>query len=283
MGKGIEIGFNIQSGFSQATYPQNIYTSSSEYGTYTLYASGFTGSSLVISGSTIDSYVGDIIYVKIGCKGCKDQIFPVRLVPTGISVVLYPIASVCPDIPGPGNTGSITVAVCGGAPPYTYSWSGYTETGTVYTSTSKNISSLDKGTYALTVTDCYGLTSTATTFINEPDDMTISAAVVHNSAASGVTANGSVTITVTGGNGGYSYKIGTGSWVGTNVFTGLAPGTYTFYAKDLGNCEISLQVVVKNCYFNVELCGETCNGYGYYGYNGGGYYCYTGTSEFFCF
>lgn len=261
MAKGIEIGFQIQAGHSQLENPQDVYTSSSEYGEYTLYVSGFTGTSLIISGSTINSYVGDVIYVKIGCPGCKDQIFPVRLVPTPIAVTAYPVNSTCPDIPGPGNTGIIVIEVCGGAPPYSYSWVGPNG----YTSTSKDINSLDQGTYTVTVTDCYGLTGTATAILTEPENMTISVTSVNNTSQSG---NGSATIHVTGGSPAYSYKLGlNGTYGGSNVFSNLEPGTYTVYAKDLGNCVISMDFVIKDCYFNAILCGEYGYGYGcYYGY-----------------
>jgi hypothetical protein len=262
MAKGIEIGFQIEAGHSQLEYPQDVYTSSSEYGNYELFVSGFTGTTLIISGSTIDSYVGDTIYIKIGCLGCKDQIFPVRLIPTPISITAYPINSVCPDYPGPGNTGIIQIEVCGGAPPYTYYWVGPNG----FSSTSKNLNSLDEGTYTITVTDCYGLTETEEVTLTEPEDMTISVTSVNSTSSSG---NGSATINVTGGSPAYSYKLGiNGSYGGSNVFNNLAPGTYTVYAKDLGNCIISMDFVIKNCYFNAIVCCQ------YYGYGYGYGYCY---------
>lgn len=241
MNKGIEITFQIQDGFSQVEYPQDVYTSSTEYGEYELYVSGYTGTTLVISGSTIDDYVGDIIYIKFGCTGCKDQMIPVRLVPTPISVTTYPINSVCPDYPGPGNTGIIEIEVCGGAPPYTYSWSGPSG----FTSTSKNLNSLDEGTYTVTVTDCYGLTGTGSATLTEPEDMTIATTTVSSTSVSG---NGSVTILVTGGSPTYSYKVGVnGTYGGSNVISNLLPGTYTAYAKDMGACVITTEFIIHDC------------------------------------
>lgn len=241
MAKGIEIGFQIEPGFSQIDNPQDVYISSSEYGEYDLYISGFTGNTLTISGSTIDTYVDDVIYIKIGCPGCKDQIFPVRLVPTPITITAYPINSVCPDYPGPGNTGIIQIEVCGGAPPYTYSWVGPNG----FSSTSKNLDSLDEGTYTITVTDCYGLTETEEVTLTEPEDMTIEVSTVNSTIVSG---NGSVTVTVTGGSPAYSYKLGTnGTYGGSNVINNLLPGTYTVYAKDMGECVISIEFTIDDC------------------------------------
>jgi hypothetical protein len=254
MAKGIEIGFQIEPGFSQIENPQDVYISSLEYGEYDLYVSGFTGNTLVISGSTIDSYVEDVIYIKIGCPGCKDQIFPVRLIPTPIVITAYPINSVCPDYPGPGNTGIIQIEVCGGAPPYTYSWVGPNE----FTSTSKNLDSLDEGTYTVTVTDCYGLTETEDVTLTEPEDMTIEVSTVNSTIVSG---NGSVTVTVTGGSPAYSYKLGVnGTYGGSNVINNLLPGTYTVYAKDMGECVISIEFTIDDCVLNAsftEILGPT--------------------------
>jgi len=44
--------------------------------------------------------------------------------------------------------------------------------------------------------------------------------------------DGIITVTASGGTAPYTYQLGTGGFVGTNVFTGLAAGTYTLTVKD---------------------------------------------------
>ncbi|MBA4854069.1 collagen-binding domain-containing protein, partial [Emticicia sp. BO119] len=45
-------------------------------------------------------------------------------------------------------------------------------------------------------------------------------------------SNGSITVTASGGSGEYEYSLNNSTWQSSNVFTGLAAGTYTIYIKD---------------------------------------------------
>ena len=56
--------------------------------------------------------------------------------------------------------------------------------------------------------------------------------------------NGKITASGTGGSGNYEYKLGSGAWQSSNVFTGLPPGTYTVYIRDFGTCAPPLSTVV---------------------------------------
>ncbi|NOR86998.1 MAG: hypothetical protein GQ527_05265, partial [Bacteroidales bacterium] len=58
----------------------------------------------------------------------------------------------------PGNNGAIDIAVSGGSPAYTFSWSNG--------ATSEDISSLTEGTYSVTITDSQGCTEILTNTIN---------------------------------------------------------------------------------------------------------------------
>jgi hypothetical protein len=55
---------------------------------------------------------------------------------------------------------------------------------------------------------------------------------------------GQVILTAQGGTAPYEYKEGTGSYQSSNVFTGLAQGPYTFYAKDANGATASVVAVV---------------------------------------
>ena len=55
----------------------------------------------------------------------------------------------------------------------------------------------------------------------------------------------SITASLIGGNGGYKYKLGSGEYQSSNVFSGLNTGSYTLYAKDRNNNEVSTTVKIS--------------------------------------
>ena len=58
--------------------------------------------------------------------------------------------------------------------------------------------------------------------------------------------NGTITATGSGGTGAYEYKLDSGSWQSSNVFSSLTAGTYTVYIKDVNSCETNISAVVGN-------------------------------------
>ncbi len=172
-----------------------------------------------------------------------------------------------------GNNGSITIASSGGT-------SGYTGTGT--------FSSLAAGSYSYTVTDANGCSSSVSTTVTEPTALnitSISAADVSCNAANGGNhANGSISASVSGGTGSYSYSW-TGGASGANP-TGLAPGTYSVTVTDANNCSVTGSSAVSApsaLTASTSVTNVTCHG----GNNGtvtvsasGGTTGYTGTGSF---
>lgn len=133
------------------------------------------------------------------------------------------------------TSGVITVgSVSGGTPGYTYSINGAAfVAGNTFTITAP-------GTYTITIKDANGCTFTCTPIIvsplNPPTDLSFAATALSCPA---LTSN--VTVTVTGSNPAYTYQITApaGSVTGpqaSNVFNGLAPGTYTILVTDSKNC-----------------------------------------------
>ena len=59
-------------------------------------------------------------------------------------------------------------------------------------------------------------------------------------------ANGSVTITASGGSGTLAYSSDNVSYGASNVFNGLSSGSYTFYIQDQGGCSVSLPVIIND-------------------------------------
>lgn len=138
------------------------------------------------------------------------------------------------------STGSISLAITGGATPVTVSWTGPDG----YTGNGANISGLAAGTYNATITDANGCSETVQVTLTEPAPIEVDATLsaYNGSAVSCAEANdGSITTNVTGGYGAYTF-----SWTGPNGFTstdaslsGLVAGTYTVTISDGNGCSLT--------------------------------------------
>jgi gliding motility-associated-like protein len=135
------------------------------------------------------------------------------------------------------TSGVITVSgVSGGTSPYTYSISGLAgpfQAGTTFTITAA-------GTYIITIKDLAGCTFATTPIIvtpnTPPTDLTFVA-----TALTCPTNVSTVTLTATGGSPVLNYQItapagSATAYQASNVFSNLAPGTYTFQVRDGRNC-----------------------------------------------
>lgn len=77
-----------------------------------------------------------------------------------------------------------------------------------------------------------------------PCASTISVSVSSKQDASAGQSDGRATILASGGNGGFSYKLNSGSFQSANVFNGLATGNYTVTVKDSEGCTSTVQFVI---------------------------------------
>ena len=128
-----------------------------------------------------------------------------------------------------GANGSATVAPTGGTPPYTYSWA--PSGGTAATATG-----LAAGTYTVTVTDANNCQATRSFTINEPTALTATTSQNNTSCNGG--ANGTASVTVSGGTPGYTYSWSPSGGTAATA-SGLAAGTYTVTITDANNCQIT--------------------------------------------
>lgn len=148
--------------------------------------------------------------------------------PTPLSVTLSNIQNVSCN---GGNDGSATAVPAGGTPGYSYAWNNGESTATA--------SSLPAGTARVTVTDNAGNTSTASVNITQPT--AISLAVNSTNAPSCFNSgNGSISVSASGGAGGFFYDWSNGA--SGSTISGLNPGSYVVTATDNNNCEKTLQV-----------------------------------------
>ena len=137
-------------------------------------------------------------------------------------------------------TGSITLNVTGGNGNFTYAWTGGLQT--------KDRSDLAPGSYSVTATDQNGCTGSASFTIAN-----LNTAITLNSSVSAATTgqnNGSVTLSVSGGAGGYTYLWQPGNFV-TKDLSGLASGPYTVTVTDAAGCTKTLNVTVPTAGDNV--------------------------------
>jgi hypothetical protein len=130
-------------------------------------------------------------------------------------------------------TGSITTSLSGGVSPYTYLWSNG--------DTTSAISNLTDGNYSLIVTDNNGCQQSASEAITEPDAIQIDKTQTDILCFGDST--GTITLTVTGGTGAYTYTWSDGPSTAKDR-TGLAAGTYTVTVMDAALCTVALPIII---------------------------------------
>ena len=135
--------------------------------------------------------------------------------------------------------GVATATPNGGTGGYTYSWN------TIPVQTTSGISSLCVGTYLVTVTDGNGCTNTTQATITQPVPVVDHATITVPTC---IGNNGSISVTPSGGAGGYSYVWGPGNPTGqgTSTITNLALGAYTLTITDAFGCVFNFNYLLSS-------------------------------------
>ncbi|MBX7093075.1 MAG: PKD domain-containing protein [Flavobacteriales bacterium] len=136
-----------------------------------------------------------------------------------------------------GSNGTATATIGGGVSPYTQTWSPAPGAGQNTT----NASSMNAGTYTITVTDANGCTQTATATITEPAALALSTTVVDAHCGQ---ADGSATVTATGGTNPITYSWNTSPVQTTASATAIPAGNYTVTATDANGCVSTISATV---------------------------------------
>jgi hypothetical protein len=138
-----------------------------------------------------------------------------------------------PTAPGATN-GSIAASASGGAGGFTFSINGgaFQASGT--------FSSLGAGTFTIVAKDANGCSGSAAFTLIDPNPcagvtITVTNAVTGNTPCQSP-PTGSITVTPGGGTGPYTFKLNSGSFQSSNVFSNLVAGTYSITAKDVNGC-----------------------------------------------
>ncbi len=162
-------------------------------------------------------------------NGCLGEFYGIIVTapdPLGASLISV-------DVSCYGDTdGVATAMVTGGTVPYSYQWA---------PSISQNnfeISNLAPGNYTVDVTDANGCTITGGTTIGEPDPVTILGIVATDNECFGG-AEGSLTVTATGGNAPYEYSADGINFQASPVLTDLAAGPYVVTVRDMFGCDFT--------------------------------------------
>lgn len=164
-----------------------------------------------------------------GCTGVAQVVLGANNPCAGVTITVT-LTRVDP-VTGQSN-GSITATATGGTG-FTYSINGgaYQSSGT--------FSGLAAGNYTVTAKSsagCLGSKQITLTAVNPCTNIaiTITTAIV-NYTPCVTPASGKITVTASGSSG-FTYNINGGAYQASNVFTGLAAGSYTIGVKDLNGC-----------------------------------------------
>lgn len=126
------------------------------------------------------------------------------------------------------QSGSISLNVTGGAPPYSFDWN----TG----ATSQNLTTIPAGNYILTLTDDHGCMASDTFEITEPTELINSPVIVPVDCAG--SSEGSITVSASGGVSPYNYH-----WPAldeySEVISGIPAGNYTISITDGNGCKLT--------------------------------------------
>lgn len=149
-----------------------------------------------------------------------------------------------------GSNGTIAITPGTGTSPYTYSWTGpgiNTSNETV-----QNPTALVAGSYLVTVTDVNSCFGTAQFTVTEPTAISISE--IHTDPSCGG-ADGSITLTASGGTPGYSYQ-----WAGSNgaTISNIGTGTYSATVTDANGCNATTAVALGNGLSAVTVSCQSC-------------------------
>ncbi|MGB1119858.1 MAG: choice-of-anchor J domain-containing protein [Chitinophagales bacterium] len=164
-------------------------------------------------------------------------------------------ASITADTCGQ-NTGAVSITTTGGSGQISYQWS---PSG----AQSSSISGLSAGSYSVQITDITGCDTTiAYTVPSVNPSITLSTSVTDESTG----CDGSASVTITSGNGPFTYQWNDPNQQTTSTASNLCAGSYTVTVSDGSGCSSSATVVVGSgtspcpnpIAVSASITGDTC-------------------------
>ncbi len=159
------------------------------------------------------------------------------------------------DCSNSANMGAIDQSITGGSGSYSYAWSNGAST--------EDITGLAAGTYTVTITDaasCGNPSLLKTYQVTAPAPVTISITGI-TLACNG--ANGTASLSATGGNGGYVFTCSVGGSITNNAFAAPA-GNYLITVTDSKGCSSTASLTINNCPI-VSTIAACANPQGFFG------------------
>ena len=236
-------------------------TSSSDYSSTTFYlyhGDGVFSQSATTSQSTIEfgSLTAGTYYITVldlgGCTGQSSSFIVEESEPLNYGLYAVPNSS-C----GGNAMGKIMITGLTGTPPYSYLWT--------TSATGSTVTGLTAGIYSVDVTDYYGCVLTKTATIS--DVPPIGLGIFTATEPTCFSADGVLTIQITGGTAPYYYSASTGqvvvqyptSW----SISGLSPGNYSFQVTDAALCTIVVGTTLTSpngiTSVSISTQGSTCS------------------------
>lgn len=142
-----------------------------------------------------------------------------------------------------GSDGSISITPSGGSTPYSFLWSNG--------ATTQNISGISAGIYTVTMTDQIGCVFSDAITVGQ--NVQINPVLTSSSDELCNTTNGSINITVNGGNGSYGFSWSNGST--SEDLSNLNSGNYSVTVTDGLGCSNSANFSIAN---NLTGCSNFC-------------------------
>jgi SprB repeat/Secretion system C-terminal sorting domain len=178
-------------------------------------------------------YGGSYTVTVSDANGCTVTASAVLAFPSYISFTTDSIKNVtCAG----GNDGGIYISVQGGTSPYTYNWNNANN------QTVQDISNLSAGVYTVIVTDANGCTSSYSSIVTEPQQLTATATSTNVFCYGG--SDGSISVNTQGGTGLHTYIWSTPFAPTLQVVTGLYAGVYTVTVTDSNLCTTTASTVI---------------------------------------
>jgi len=186
-------------------------------------------SSNVFSGLPVGTYT---VYAA-DINGCSSTLTATINKTGNLGVGYTSLNSSCTGV----NNGSITILPPSAYTPIQYSLNGGPpQTSNIFTG-------LAAGTYTISVVDAIGCSGSTFITITQGANVTATSNTTPTSC-SGI-SNGTITVFASGGTLPYQYSINGGALQASNVFTGLAAGTYSVKVVDVNGCFTSLSITVN--------------------------------------
>ena len=143
--------------------------------------------------------------------------------------------------------GSASVSVSNGFAPYTFTWN------TAPLQTTQTAHNLLPGTYTVCVVDANGCTACHSVTIDSVNCSTFNIVASHVNATCSTCADGTATITASGGTSPYSYTWYTTPMQHTATATGLLAGTYSVCVLDAGGCVLCDSIIIATGYCSAHF------------------------------